>query len=610
MQRQQSAKAEAVTKALTYRYIKTEGDEATVDSEGAIDMLRAIAGEALVGNAPLLAIIAEEQPDCVLAPAERAIISSIDDCTKLIFALADLEMEVEQQLRLVIPEVASAIIAAPDLPLTEERSVLTVMDQLVEAMIGWSSSLGKSGEKLYEKTREVIETLRAPDANAATIDADLRAFIQREQGRIAKLEERLSASEMGLMRSRQSRNMTANMINRATENKRLSASIVAFLQGPWFDSIQLLLLNKGFESDEWHRAGKLTETIVWTYQPIEGNDAVAEADKQRLYRIIEHLPGEIRELLVALEHDTRGAEVAIEDIESDHVSLVSGQALEYVDFEPIDCEPDTLSRSKVSRLLLRKVNALSEGQWFTYEQDDASTRIKLVLKADDVKQLLFTNRNGVKALQKGFDEFAYYLSSGVVKPLNHEAVFSSTFRTYYDGLIEEHARQTRRTAERRVAFDEEEQAREAARQKAQVEAAALARANEEAERQRRADEKRNRLERAKAEAQKAENADAVAMLTDKVKDLAIGAWLKLPGPDGELEDCKLAVRISASDKLIFVTRAGTKIGEYSSEQLVQLLVAGEGQIQDAGVEFEDTLAAVVTRLRQDRSKSYDDLTGS
>ncbi len=46
------------------------------------------------------------------------------------------------------------------------------------------------------------------------------------------------------------------------------------------------------------------------------------------------------------------------------------------------------------------------------------------------------------------------------------------------------------------------------------------------------------------------------------------------------------------------------------EQLVQLLVAGEGEINDGGVEFEDTLAQVVTKLRQDRNKSYDDLTGS
>ncbi|MBL6690454.1 MAG: DUF1631 family protein [Pseudomonadales bacterium] len=92
--------------------------------------------------------------------------------------------------------------------------------------------------------------------------------------------------------------------------------------------------------------------------------------------------------------------------------------------------------------------------------------------------------------------------------------------------------------------------------------------------------------------------------------LNVGAWLRLPAADGELEECKLAVRVTAADKLIFVSRTGVKVGDYTSEQLITLLVAGEGEIDDAGVEFEDTLAQVVSKLRQDRDKSYDDLTGS
>ena len=83
-----------------------------------------------------------------------------------------------------------------------------------------------------------------------------------------------------------------------------------------------------------------------------------------------------------------------------------------------------------------------------------------------------------------------------------------------------------------------------------------------------------------------------------------------PGPDGKPTEGKLAVRISSADKLIVLSRSGSKVGEYVSEQLVQLLVAGDCSIVDAGVEFEDTLARVVTGLRIDRNRSYDDLTGS
>ncbi len=48
----------------------------------------------------------------------------------------------------------------------------------------------------------------------------------------------------------------------------------------------------------------------------------------------------------------------------------------------------------------------------------------------------------------------------------------------------------------------------------------------------------------------------------------------------------------------------------SDHAVLYALVAGEGEIEDGGVGFEDALVQVVTKLRQDRDKSYDDLTGS
>ncbi len=220
--------------------------------------------------------------------------------------------------------------------------------------------------------------------------------------------------------------------------------------------------------------------------------------------------------------------------------------------------------------------------------------------------MLFTNRNGMKALDKNYDELAYLMSSSVLKPLNHEAVFSSTFSTFYQGLIEEFQRKQKLAEE----ADQAEAQREAAREKALQEAAALARAKEEAEARKKEEERENRLERAKAEASRAENQARLAEFRETVEKLNIGAWLKLPAADGTLEECKLAVKIASADKMIFVSRTGVKIGEYTTEQLITLLVAGDGEIDDTGVEFEDTLAQVVTKLRADREKSYDDLTGS
>ena len=214
----------------------------------------------------------------------------------------------------------------------------------------------------------------------------------------------------------------------------------------------------------------------------------------------------------------------------------------------------------------------------------------------------------MKALEKRFDEFAYFMSSGAVKPIPTAAVFSTTLKTYIDDAIGAYEATVR--AEAAAMAEREQASREASEAKTRAEAAALAISEAESEARRQEDIRQLQLEKARLVAERTENAALVVEICEQVERLAIGAWLMLPGPDGKPTEGKLAVRISSADKLIFVSRSGSKVGEYVSEQLVQLLVAGDCSIVDAGVEFEDTLARVVTGLRIDRNRSYDDLTGS
>ncbi|MCH7742195.1 MAG: DUF1631 family protein [Proteobacteria bacterium] len=596
-----------VIDALKYRYIKAKNSGACTDRDQLIQLLRNITEEQLATDADLITLVAESDPDSKLSDGNMAVLHAVNDCVKLISKLIDVEREINLKLRILEPELACQLLQTPHLPLeAPEHSILEVLDLLVTASVGWAPDLGRSGEQLYDKVSEIVASVRTGNKNYEEIEANLRAFMDKVQKRTDKLEERLIAAETGVIRSRKSKIATAQMINKETDKKKLTLPIVEFLHGPWYDSIQLLALTRGFDSEEWFRAVKMTETIIWTYQPIELEDEEAlQKEKQRLYRIIEHIPAEIRELLVALEHKSDSAEEALQNIEHEHVMVISGQKLEYADFSPIETGEEVFNQStSVSRILLKKVSKLTPGQWFTFEESDVSIRIKLILKLEDVKQLLFTNRNGMKALEKSFDALAYYLSARVIKPLTHKNVFSSTFATYYQSLVEIFEKDRNQAAEDRVEADRAEAIQEAA--VAQAKASALAK--EEAIREQQEREREERLTHAREESLKEENKDKVKELTASVIALNVGAWLKLPGADGVTETCKLAVKITAADKMIFVNHAGVKVGEYSTEQLVQLLVAGEGVIEDGGVEFEDALVQVVTKLRQDRNKSYDDLT--
>ena len=606
------ASAQLVTDALRDRYIKESTDTANASRDDVIELLRELATKK-ISKSSLLAIIADAKPDWVMADEDSAIIHAVDDCSRLIFKVLDVEPEIEVLLRRATPEITCQLLQHPQMPVDlPEYSVMEVMDLLVNACVGWSKDLGKAGDKLIETVTGVINHLRKGSTEYQKLEAALQAFLDKEQIRTQKLEERLIASETGLLRSNRSKIAAAQMINKAMRNKKLPGPIIEFLQGPWYGSIQILGLTKGFDSEEWFRASKLTETLIWTFQPIdEDTPELEEKTKQRLYRIVESITGEIRELLVALEHETGKTEDAIDDIENQHVNVVSGQIIDYRKFKPIVSDAgETTAAPSVSRILLRKINSLETGQWFTYEEGEINIRIKLVLKLDDIKQVLFTNRNGMKALAKSFDELAYLFSSGVVKPLNHIDIYSSTFDKYFHSLIEEFDKKRKQAVEDRQKSEEDAIVKEAARKKALTEAAALKRAREDAEKDRQAQLKEETLAKAKAASELEENQQKIPEMTAQVKSLNTGAVLVLPGADGVMEDSKLAVKIAAVDKMIFVNQAGLKMGEYSTEQLVQLLLSGDAEIKEGGVGFEDTLAQVVTKLRQDRDKSYDDLTGA
>lgn len=601
MQARSPVVAEQLITALVARYVRDEDPASPAATDDVARVIAALPIEPILEGALMLGQV-ESALEAPLAGRERAILASIDDCLKMINSLTEFEPDVDVQLRTLRPRIAAELLATPDAVLNGNVPVLSVADLIAAGLAGWYAALGRSAEKLLDKTAGAVDEIRENARHIEEIEAELRQYLSKDHERVTKLEERLAASETGRVRSQQSRVLAAGMINEVVRGNQVTANLDAFLKGPWYDSAQYVVLTQGVDAEDWARMRALTETLIWTCQPIE------EEDKQRLYRIIEHLPGEIRELLIALQHNNDAVESALEAIEADHLTVVTGQELAYVEYAPIEAESTEAARPKVSRVLLRKVDAFEPGHWFVSRLEDEPTRIKLLLKLDDVRQLVFTNRHGMRVLQCSFESFAYWLSTGVVKPLRADAIFTATFRTFYNGLIEEHARQQQRLAERKQLREREQQERED-KQRQEREAAAE-RVREEQEAVRAAAE-RARDERLAAAATALEDADpaVVEAITSRVSELAIGAWLRLPGPDGRLEECKLAVRISGSDKMIFVSQTGGKIGEYTSDELTRLLVAGQGEVKDEGVEFEDTLQQVVSKLRQDRHKSYDDLTG-
>ncbi len=128
----------------------------------------------------------------------------------------------------------------------------------------------------------------------------------------------------------------------------------------------------------------------------------------------------------------------------------------------------------------------------------------------------------MKALEKRFDEFAYFMSSGAVKPIPTAAVFSTTLKTYIDDAIGAYEATVR--AEAAAMAEREQASREASEAKARAEAAALAISEAESEARRQEDIRQLQLEKARLVAERTENAALVVEIREQVHD-----WGLAPG---------------------------------------------------------------------------------
>lgn len=148
-------------------------------------------------------------------------------------------------------------------------------------------------------------------------------------------------------------------------------------------------------------------------------ETVSTKTDPQLKRIIEQLPAELRSSLVSVKHDANAIATALGNIESVHANIMKGKFIEDCEFSLLPLGSDTVDAdSHASQSLLAPVKKISVNNWFVFHEDNGNTRhIKLTLKDDDNRYLIFTNRGGSSALQISFEEFAHLLSSEKVTQL-------------------------------------------------------------------------------------------------------------------------------------------------------------------------------------------------
>jgi hypothetical protein len=366
-----------------------------------------------------------EAEDSDHSTADESVQAWVHEAFRIVLENNLLDSQLTPLVRQLLPVAAAAAISEEQFLNLGEHPLHQLIDTIYSQCIGWHSDQGRSDDSLLAAVKKTNQDAlgylenRRPDF--AQLTRELRESLESAILSSQRTQERVIETESGRLKALSARVTAGRAINDAMQGKLFSPAIAEFLQGCWFDSLQLILILQGPGSKEWKRGLLVTDTLIGTVQPF---DLSNKDRRKRLFRLIPTIPRELRQLLVSLKRDEEALEAALAVVEDTHLGLLQNQLPKCRRAEPIDLGP-TATRTRASKHMLRHVAQLQVGQWILMELDDVpALPVRLALKLEDYGQLLFVNRVGAKALSKSFEEFAYLIRSRRARPLSAETVFS------------------------------------------------------------------------------------------------------------------------------------------------------------------------------------------
>jgi hypothetical protein len=479
-------------------------------------------------------------------------------------------------------------------------TVLDWLDNLQEWR-GWSDTGGRSSRVLLDQLDSLVIAVSGSfeSGHRQPVENYCEQWLgDREKGesQVRRLRERLLETERGASRQRVADQVSRALIGRALTGRELPAVISRFIVEDWYKVLKQSVWSEGTDSELYRHANKLLEWLVWL-----GDPALSDRDRNRLYHVGEQIGDRIQDVWTrALGHGLPDS--ALADIQAVIVERIRGEVPE---LKPalgsgtsLTWDSRWLSLAPVEPEQARGYT----GCWFVEGEGTAEQRRYFFTLLEDSGEILWTNGAGVKLGLQDWASFLADLEAQILRPLPSPTAFGEVLSETVNLLF-------------KVCEKQQKQRQEAARE-AKARAEALRKEKEAAERARKAEEEARQaaLEQQRAEAERQRQADEQAeqdrLLKERevaaakqVESIALGGWIVL-APEGEGEEparLKLAVKISASRKFVFVDRLGLNRREFLHDDLVSGIVSGRIRVLGSAAEFDDTLSRVVGRIRVGRN---------
>lgn len=591
------APPEKILPALIHHYSLEDATGSVSDTAHLIDLLPKLPSLSTEDHVDTIAAqLKTHESGSVFKKDDMAVIAFVDEAVTEILAQTDLDFKVESFIRNIAPRVAAVGLIKDIHAVTDPNELFDLMDLIIEECIGWSEDLGILGHQFMEKVSSTMSGYSSGRLSTKQCTKELEAVFKKEAPLFKKLEERLCERELKVLSGRKGAFISAEALNKAMAGNQLPLFIIFMLQGPWYEFLQDVYVHfDGNKSKEWEKILKLTDAMIWSLQPGKDNTKRSE--------LIQSVPAHIKSFCKNADFDTELVISALADLEGEYEAINAGDPSEGCDFDLLETD-DSMAAAlqEASRKAVEEIKKIPIGQWFLYddpaEPEEKIARIKLILNWTETEQLLLTNHNRRKVVHLSYGEMVNHINSGVLRKLNPKTSASETFRAHLFAVLKAVSNQNKKEKKIEVRQARQAVSEEYSHQRKEDLDKQLVLLEQQAEKKK---------QRALVLRHKSKKKYAAAEAT--VESLKPDAWVKLSIMEGTQTPCKLVAIIASNQTYIFANRAGLKVAEYTSSQLAHMIVTENSEILDTGAEFESAMAAVVSGLGDDKSKSYDELTG-
>ncbi|PXX91942.1 hypothetical protein DIT71_08860 [Marinobacter vulgaris] len=466
---------------------------------------------------------------------------------------------------------------------------------------GWSASGGRSAKVILDQLDALVIAVSG-SFDSGDIEPVL-AFCRhweddaaRREQQNERLRHRLLVTEQGAARQRRAEQTARALVGRALQNRQLPQAVVGFIFDHWFRLLKQIVWEEGTEGENWRHAGKLLEWLVWI-----GDPGLSDQDRNRLYTVGEQIGDRITDVWNRVLDKPLGEE-ALEGVQAVMVARLRGEIPDLVPALPADDRFSWDSSWLTFSAPAEKEVALMTGRWFVEGEGNSEQRRFFFALLPETCEVLWTNGAGVKLGLLPWSRFVESFDRGTLRLLPPLKPFGEVLAETITSLS--------------VVLERQKLQREQAAKEAKARAEALRREKEEAEQRRqqeqaaRQQELARRQQAAAAQQLADEEAEQDRLLREKeaaarelVDSIKLGGWIveESTGEGQPPVRLKLAVRINASKKLVFVDRLGLNRSEFLVDQLVDEIVAGHIRVLGLSAEFDDTLSRVVGRIRVGRN---------